>query len=145
MPKNKKHLLHKSFKTRKDKVTYWLRSADQDWKVANHLFEKGDYSYALFFGHLTIEKILKAIFTDKMDKTPPFSHNLVYLSEKAGLELNDENLELLEEVSDFNLEARYPDDKFSFYKKSTMEFTENKLKRIERLKKWLFQKLQSSI
>ena len=88
---------------------------------------------------------MKAIFTDKMDKTPPFSHNLVYLSEKAGLELNDENLELLEEVSDFNLEARYPDDKFSFYKKSTMEFTENKLKRIERLKKWLFQKLQSSI
>ena len=142
MPKNKKHLLHKSFKTRKDKVTYWLRSADQDWKVANHLFEKGDYSYALFFGHLTIEKILKAIFTDKMDKTPPFSHNLVYLSEKAGLELNDENLELLEEVSDFNLEARYPDDKFSFYKKSTMEFTENKLKQIERLKKWLFQKIQ---
>jgi len=80
----------------------------------------------LFFGHLTVEKILKAIFTDKKDKTPPFSHNLVYLSEKADLELNDENLELLEEISDFNLEARYPDDKFSFYKKSTVKFTKNK-------------------
>lgn len=130
-----------SFITKKDKVKYWLKTADQDWKVANHLFEKKDYPYALFFCHLAIEKILKAIFTDKKDKTPPFSHNLVYLSEKAGLELNDENLELLEEVSDFNLEARYPDDKFSFYKKSTMEFTENKLKQIERLKKWLLQKL----
>ncbi len=134
-----------SFMVKKDKIKYWLKTADQDWKVANHLFEKEDYSYALFFGHLTIEKILKAIFTDKKDKTPPFSHNLVYLSEKAGLELNDENLELLEEISDFNLEARYPDDKFSFYKKSTMEFTENKLEQIERLKKWLLQKLQSSI
>ncbi len=134
-----------SFITKKDKVKYWLKTADQDWKVANHLFEKKDYSYALFFGHLTIEKILKAIFTDKKDKTPPFSHNLVYLSEKADLELNDENLELLEEVSDFNLEARYPDDKFSFYKKSTSEFTENKLKQIEELKKWLLQKLQQSI
>jgi HEPN domain-containing protein len=130
---------------RKDKVKYWIRSSDQDWKVANHLFETGDYSYALFFGHLTLEKILKALFTDKKDTTPPFSHNLVYLSEKAGLELNDDNLELLEEVSDFNLEARYPDDKFSFYKKSTMEFTENKLKQIDRLKKWLLQNLQSSI
>jgi nucleoid-associated protein YejK len=67
------------------------------------------------------------------------------ISEKVGLELNNENLELLEEVSDFNLEARYPDDKFSFYKKSTMEFTKNKLKQIEGLKKWLLQKLQSSI
>ena len=118
-------------------VLFWLHS--------NHLFEKEDYSYALFFGHLTIEKILKAVFIDKKDKTPPFSHNLVYLSEKAGLKLNDKKLELLEEVSDFNLEARYPDDKFSFYKKSTMKFTENKLKQIKRLKKWLLQNLQLSI
>jgi len=134
-----------NFITKKDKVKYWLKTANQDWKVANHLFEKKDYSYALFFGHLTIEKILKAIFTDKKDKTPPLSHNLVYLSEKADLEMNDENLELLEEVSDFNLEARYPDDKFSFYKKSTSEFTENKLNQIKGLKKWLLQKLRQSI
>ena len=145
MPKNNNNLSPKNLMARIDKVKYWIRSADQDWKVANHLFEKGDYSYALFFGHLTVEKILKAIFTDKKDKTPPFSHNLVYLSEKADLELNDENLELLEEISDFNLEARYPDDKFSFYKKSTVEFTKNKLEQIERLKKWLLQNLQSSI
>ena len=66
-----------------DKVEYWCKTAEQDWKVTRHLFEKGDFSYALFFGHLTIEKILKAIFVDRHDKTPPFSHNLVYLSEKA--------------------------------------------------------------
>ncbi|MEW6003092.1 MAG: hypothetical protein AB1638_10655 [Nitrospirota bacterium] len=29
--------------------------------MAGHLFEKGDYPYALFFGHLTIEKLLKAL------------------------------------------------------------------------------------
>ena len=69
----------------------------------------------------------------------------MYLSEKADLDLNNKNLELLEEVSDFNLEARYPDDKFSFYKKATSEFTEDKLKEIEGLKKWLLQKLQQSI
>ena len=128
--------------TKDDKIKYWLRTADQDWQVSIHLYEKGDYSYALFFGHLTIEKILKAIFTEREDKTPPFSHNLVYLSEKAGLELNEEKLELLEEITDFNLEARYPDDKFSFYLKSTQEFTQNKLTQIEELKKWLLQNLQ---
>jgi len=63
----------------------------------------------------------------------------------AGLELNEENLELLEEVSDFNLEARYPDNNFSFHKKCTVVFTEKKLQQIERLKKWLIQKLLSSI
>jgi dTDP-4-amino-4,6-dideoxygalactose transaminase len=32
------------------------------------LYEKGDYSYALFFGHLTLEKLLKAVFTKSEDK-----------------------------------------------------------------------------
>ena len=77
-------------------MKYWLNTATQDWKVAGHLFEKGDYSYALFFGHLTLEKTLKAIYVKKQDETPPFSHNLVYLCEKAGLELQQNNLELLE-------------------------------------------------
>jgi HEPN domain-containing protein len=130
---------------KEDKIIYWLTSADQDWNVAKHLFEKKDYAYALFFGHLTLEKTLKAIFTNKNDKIPPFSHNLVYLSEKAGLELDEEMLDLLEEVSDFNLEARYPDHKFSFHKKCTMAFTETKLHQIERVKKWLLQRLASSI
>ncbi|MEA2082888.1 MAG: HEPN domain-containing protein [Thermodesulfobacteriota bacterium] len=57
---------------KKDKIKYWLKTADQDWRVANHLFEKKDYSYALFFGHLTIEKILKAIFIDKKTKRHHF-------------------------------------------------------------------------
>jgi HEPN domain-containing protein len=131
--------------TKKERIQYWCKSADHDWIVANHLYEKGDYSYALFFGHLTIEKLLKAVFTEREDRTPPFSHNLVYLAEKAGFELDDVQSELLEEISDFNLEARYPDDKFSFYLKSTKEFTSNKLARIEELRKWLLQELQSSI
>jgi len=69
----------------------------------------------------------------------------VYLSEKAGLELNEEILELLEEVSDFNFEARYPDQKFSFQKKCTISFTKKKLYEIERVKKWLIQSLPYSI
>jgi len=28
------------------KVEYWIKSAENDWRVARHLFEKKDYSYA---------------------------------------------------------------------------------------------------
>jgi HEPN domain-containing protein len=128
--------------TKNQKIQYWSKTANDDWKVANHLYEKGDYSYALFFGHLTLEKLLKAVFTNSEDKTPPFSHNLVYLAEKAGLVLNEEKMELLEEITDFNLEARYPDEKFSFYKKSTKEFTVNKLTCIKEIREWLLQMFQ---
>lgn len=127
---------------KKDSIRYWLESAKEDWKVAKHLFEKRDYSYSLFLGHLTIEKILKAIYVDRLNDTPPYTHRLIHLSEKASLELTDEQIELLEAITDFNLEARYPDEKFSFKKKCTRSFTENYLKKIEGMRKWLLRLVQ---
>ncbi|MBN2245842.1 MAG: HEPN domain-containing protein [Candidatus Aminicenantes bacterium] len=127
---------------KKDSIWYWLESAKEDWKVAKHLFEKRDYSYSLFLGHLTIEKILKAIYVDRLNDTPPYTHRLIHLSEKASLELTDEQIELLEAITDFNLEARYPDEKFSFKKKCTRSFTENYLKKIEGMRKWLLRLVQ---
>lgn len=127
--------------TREEKVAYWLKSAEQDWTVAGHLFEKQDFSYALFLGHLTLEKMLKAVFASRKEETPPLTHRLPFLAERAGIELSLEQLELLEIVTDFNLEARYPDEKFSFQKKCTKEFTAGYLARIEEMKSWLGQQL----
>ena len=124
---------------RKKGVQYWLASSEDDWKVANHLFEKGDYSYSLFFGHLTIEKILKAIYVNKLGEIPPYTHRLVYLAEKVSLSLSESQLELLETITDFNMEARYPDEKFSFKRRCTKDFTEKYIIIIGETKKWLLQ------
>jgi HEPN domain-containing protein len=40
---------------------YWFAEAEETLTVADHLVEKGDYSYALFFGHLAVEKELKEL------------------------------------------------------------------------------------
>ncbi len=124
---------------KQEKINYWIQSAESDWIVAGHLFDKEDYPYALFFGHLTIEKLLKAVFVGKFDEPPPFTHRLTYLAEKADLIVSPERLEMLEIITDFNLEARYPDEKFSFHKKCTKEFTETNLKKIKEIKEWLLQ------
>ena len=110
--------------------------------MARHLFEKDDYPYALFFGHLSIEKLLKAIFVKKFDEVPPYSHRLVFLAEKIGLDMSLERLELLEVITDFHLEARYPDEKFTFYKKCTKEFTDKHLRRIGGLRRWLLKEVR---
>ncbi len=120
-----------------EKVKYWIKSAKNDWKVVGHLFEKGDYPYTLFFGHLTIEKVLKALFVKKFNESPPLTHRLTYLVEKIGLKLSPERLEMFEIITDFNLETRYPDERFAFYKKCTKKFTEVNLKKIKEIKKWL--------
>lgn len=124
---------------REEKVAYWIESAASDWRVAGHLFEKKDFSYALFLGHLSLEKSIKAIFVSRHDAVPPFTHRLPYLAEKAGLILSTEQLELLEVVTDFNLEARYPDERFTFQNKCTAEFTTDYLKKIEEMMAWLRQ------
>ena len=127
-----------------DKMQYWLKSAEDDWQVSQHLFKNGDYSYSLFFGHLTVEKTLKAIYVDRFNDNPPYTHRLIYLAEKASLKLSKEKIRLLEVVTDFNLEARYPDEKFSFKKRCTKDFTEKHLKKIGAIKKWLANQIRQS-
>jgi len=128
--------------SREEKVKYWIKSSEYDWIVAEHLFDKSDYPYALFFGHLTIEKLLKALFVSKFDEPPPITHRLSYLAEKIGLELSPERLEMLEIITDFNLEARYPDERFSFHKRCSKEYTEINLKKIAEIREWLLEMMQ---
>ena len=53
-------------------------------------------------------------------------------------------MRLLETVTDFNLETRYPDEKFSFKKKCTKKFTKEYLDQIEVMKKWLAKQAKQS-
>lgn len=75
---------------KKVKVAYWLQSAEDDWEVSRHLFEKGDYPYSLFFGHLTIEKTLKAIYVESCNENPPYTHRLIHLAEKISFQFSEE-------------------------------------------------------
>lgn len=124
-----------------EKVKFWIQSAEDDWQVANHLMEKRDYPYALFLGQLSVEKLLKAIYAGRLDENPPYTHRLVYLADKIQLGLTDEQMDDLETITDFNIEARYPDEKFSFKKKCTQEFAEKYHKKIERMRKWLLRQI----
>jgi HEPN domain-containing protein len=86
--------------------------------------------------------MLKAVYVDRSNGNAPFTHRLVFLAEKASLDLSEEQLRLLETVTDFNIEARYPDEKFSFKKKSTKKFTPKYLTDIEVMRKWLVKQIK---
>ena len=45
------------------------------------------------------------------------------MAEISGVELTEEKKLFLDEINDFNIEIRYPDYRFDFYKKCTEEFT----------------------
>jgi len=78
----------------------------------------------------------------KFDEVPPYSDRLVFLAEKIGLDMSSERLELIEVITDFHLEARYPDEKFTFYKKCTKEFSDKHLRRIGGLRRWFLKEVR---
>lgn len=118
-------------------MQYWLDTATEDWKVAQHLFDSGDYTYSLFFGHLYLEKVLKSIVVQHTRSHAPFTHNLLRLAERSELALTEEQKDLLDQVTTYNLEARYPDEKLAFKKRCTRAFCESELKRMEEMGQWI--------
>lgn len=56
---------------------------------------------------------------------PPRIHNLVKLVERTTVPLSEELKVFLDEVTDFNLEVRYPGYKKEFQRKCTRELCEN--------------------
>lgn len=121
-------------------IRYWLTGSDYDWKTAQGLFKSRRYPYALFMVHLSVEKLLKGLIVKETRTHAPFTHNLVYLAGKLSLDFSKEQIKLLGEMSDFNLEARYPDEQMAFYKKADRSFASHFLREAGKIRTWLKEK-----
>lgn len=53
-------------------------------------------------GHLVLEKLLKAVYVALVDTNVPRIHDLLRLSEKAGLKPDDKQRDELDLVTSFN-------------------------------------------
>ena len=90
-------------------IAYWKTGAAEERTIAADLFVKGHTRHGLFFLHLTLEKIIKALVCKKIGDLAPKDHNLVRLIEKAVLPLSEEDRSFLSGMTRFNIEGRYPD------------------------------------
>jgi HEPN domain-containing protein len=122
-------------------IDYWVESAEYDFETGKSLLASKKFPYALFFAHLAIEKILKAIVVKNTSEHAPYTHSLVLLAKHAGLDINDQMLDQLAEYMEFHIEARYPDEKKDFYIRCSEEFTTNKMNEMDNVYTWLKKKL----
>ena len=118
-------------------VKHWVESADSDFKTMNNLVKSKDYAWALFLGHLVIEKLLKACYVKYKREHPLMIHNLVKISQSWDMELSIELHYKLAEITTFNIGTRYDDFKKSFYQRCTKEFTSNWIKEIKSIRQWI--------
>lgn len=123
--------------TKEEIIEYWLNSSDEDYEVMNSLFAKNHFVWALFIGHLVLEKLLKAYFVRQAGPDVPYIHDLTKLAELGCLSLTEEQKDFFDEVTTFNIKARYPDYKNVFSKKATQAFAEKYLDKIKDFRLWL--------
>lgn len=90
-------------------LSYWIEGATADVETAELLIINRRILHGLFFCHLTIEKVLKALVVKTTHDLPSKTHNLLRLYEKTNLSLSDEEINLLEILMIYQLEGRYPD------------------------------------
>lgn len=122
-------------------VDYWQDNAKKDWQVSKSLFDLKYYNYSLFFCHLTLERLIKALVVFKTGNQAPFTHDLYGLILKTGIEVSAERKKYLEIITTFNMRTRYDTARHAFYKKATRKYSEKYLKITHNLVLWLKKEL----
>ena len=119
-------------------IEYWKSGADSDLETAEILIQNKKFVQGLFFCHLCIEKITKAILVKEKNQIPPKSHDIFYLANKAQIDLPDEKQKIVQILMKYQLEGRYPE---YYPKPPSLELSMNYLKETQNLLKWLKMKL----
>jgi HEPN domain-containing protein len=118
-------------------IVFWIESSDKDFKTMEDLFRTRNFNWALFIGHLVIEKLLKALYIKEKGEFPPLVHDLRRICEKADIVINSEQQIVLDTITRFNINARYDDYKQSFYQLCTESFTTEWISKIKDCRQWI--------
>ncbi len=126
-----------------EKVKYWLELSDYDFETAEAMLISGRYLYVGFMCHQTIEKILKAYFTEIKKETAPFTHSLSHLARRSDLSdsLTDELKDIIDYLEPLNIEARYPTYKERLVRSLTKEKCIDLISKTDYFRKWIKKRL----
>jgi HEPN domain-containing protein len=89
---------------------HWAEQARYDLDTACSMFKAKRFLYVLFCCQQAVEKILKALIAERAQEFPPRIHHLVRLAEAAAVDLTDEQMDFLRELSAYYIQTRYPED-----------------------------------
>ncbi len=51
-------------------VQHWRESSEMNYSTMRNLIKTNEHSWALFMGHLVIEKLIKALYVKKLQQHP---------------------------------------------------------------------------
>ena len=123
-------------------ISFWVAASDDDYETMIAMYDTKRYSWALFLGHLMIEKLLKAYHIKVNGTQPPYIHNLLRIAQGCKISMNDEQEFFFANVTSFNINTRYDDYKMTFQKKCTKEYTDEWIEKININRQWIKELIQ---
>ena len=128
--------------TKQQHIHYWAKQIDDDLDCATAIFFAGHYAQSLFWAHLCLEKMCKALWIKNNDgNTPPFVHNLLKIATQTKEFFTEEQLQFFADMNTFQIRGRYPDYAHSFEntidKKTAEKYLNQTKKTIECLQQML--------
>ncbi len=129
-----------------DKVKYWLDIADYDFETAEAMYSTRRWLYVAFMCHQAIEKTLKAYWCGTRDDDPPYTHNHMRLATGCGIyeKMSEEQKDFLDTITNFNIEARYPEDKESLSRRLTIQSCRLIIDDTKQLLQWMKDELSAA-
>ena len=126
-------------------VAYWLEIADYDLATAEAMFRTKRWLYVAFMCHQVIEKTLKAYWNGTQPDDPPYTHNHMRLASGCGLyeRMSDEQKDFLDEITNYNISARYPEDKDALFHTLTPAFCQEMIDNTKQLQTWIKDELSA--
>lgn len=126
-----------------DKTLYWLDLSDYDIKTAEAMLETKRYLYVGFMCHQCIEKLFKALISEKELDVAPKIHNLIRLAELCQVFENmpERHKETIFLLNPLNIESRYPTYKEDMLKQLDDEKCKSILDSTKELIEWIRQQL----
>jgi len=130
-------------KPKTEYIDYWTEQALDDWEAVNTLFRGKKYLQSLFFTHLVIEKLCKALWIKHNETNiPPKTHNLIYILSQTTIVLSEDKSELMLSLNRFQLEGRYPEYITKMRNICNKKFSKEKIEQANHLRLWLIEKQQ---
>ncbi len=130
--------------TSQDLRMFWRHGADEAWKTVEALVEKERFAHALFFCHLTLEKLLKARYVERNGKPAPPTHDLVWLLDQSVITLSNDERGDLAEITKFNTAGRYEDYKLELHHRASPEYAKTWVNRTAALRATLTEREATS-
>ena len=90
-------------------IQEWIKQSLYDLETAQAMFKTGRYIYCVFMCHLSLEKMLKGLYFQKLNKIPLKIHSLVYFVQIQNLILSEKTNKFLEDLEEVSVPTRYPE------------------------------------